>query len=138
MPLSVEVLSAEKHLYTCEAADMVIAPAVQGEIGVVAQHTPMLTVLKPGELRVKEAGGGEHAFYVSGGVLEIQPTQVTVLADAADRADDLSEEAARAAMAAAEEKLSDQRSDMEVAKARAELAEAAARLKLIEKLRRSR
>lgn len=135
MPLQVEIISAEGKLYSGEA-DMVIAPAVQGEIGVAPQHAPLLTVMIPGELRVNETGGEVKEFFVGGGVLEVQPNAVTVLADHADRAGDLDEDAVRKAVAEAEEKLVNQNSDMEVAKAKAELLEAAARLKLVQKLRK--
>lgn len=135
MPLQVEIISAEGQLYSGQA-DMVIAPAIQGEIGVAPQHAPLLTVMIPGELRVNETNGEVKEFFVGGGVLEVQPNGVTVLADSADRADDLDEAAAQKAIAEAEEKLSNNNSDMEVAKAKAELLEAAARLKLVKKLRK--
>ena len=135
MPLHVEIISAEGQLYSGEA-DMVIAPAIEGEIGVAPQHAPLLTVMNPGELRVNETSGEVKEFFVGGGVLEVQPTSVTVLADHADRAGDLDEQAVRKAMEEAEAKLANQKGDMEVAKAKAELMEAAARLKMIQKLRK--
>jgi len=138
MPLQVEIISAEGHLYSGQAS-MVVAPAVEGEIGIAPQHAPLLTVMEPGELRVTEVGkakGEEKIFFVGGGVLEVQPHAVTVLADNADRAGDLDEQAVRKAMEDAEAKLANQNSDMEVAKAKAELMEAAARLRLVQKLRK--
>jgi F-type H+-transporting ATPase subunit epsilon len=115
---------------------MVFAPAVMGEIGIAPRHAPLLTTLKPGEVRVQTPGGEEQLFYVSGGAIEIQPHIVTVLADTALRAKDLDEAAATQAMQRAEEALKNRGSTIEVAKAQAEMAQAMAQVRAIERLRK--
>jgi F-type H+-transporting ATPase subunit epsilon len=115
---------------------VVLLPAVEGEIGVHPRHAPLLTMLKPGEVRVQTPDGEEHSFYVGGGALEIQPNKVTVLADTAARARDLDEAAALAARQRAQEALTGRLDKISYAEAQAELARAAAQLKLIQKLRR--
>ncbi|MDH5485282.1 MAG: F0F1 ATP synthase subunit epsilon, partial [Gammaproteobacteria bacterium] len=116
-------------------ATMVFAPGEMGELGIAPRHTQLLTRLKPGEVRVQDNAGDEESFFISGGILEIQPHVVTVLADTAIRADDLDEAAALQAKQAAEEAMADQKSEMDYAKAKAELAEAAAMLEAIKKVR---
>ena len=133
--IHVDIVSAEAEIFSGEA-EMVFAPAVEGEVGVAPRHTPLLTFLKPGEVRVRHPGGEEEAFYVSGGMLEIQPHVVTVLSDTAMRAHDLDEAAALEAKERAERMLSDRQADIDEAKARAELAQAAAQLQAIQRLRR--
>ena len=113
---------------------MVFAPAEMGEVGIAPRHAPLLTRLKPGTVRVQN-GSEEQPFFVGGGILEIQPSLVTVLADTALRAKDADEAAAQRAKQSAEEKLAGAKSDMDLARAQAELAEAAARLAFIQKLR---
>jgi len=115
---------------------MVFAPAIMGELGIAPRHAPLITSLKPGEVRVQLPSGEEHHVYVSGGALEVQPHIVTVLADTAVRAKDLDEAAAVQAKQRAEEALADRSGKMEVAEAQAELARSVAQLKLIEKLRK--
>jgi F-type H+-transporting ATPase subunit epsilon len=115
---------------------MVYAPAVMGEIGIAPRHAPLITTLKPGEVRVQTPSGEEQFFYVSGGGLEVQPHVVTVLADTAVRAKDLDEAAALQAKQRAEEALKDRTGQIEIAEAQAELARAAAQLKAIERLRK--
>lgn len=115
---------------------MVFAPAVQGEVGIAPGHSALLTRLSPGEVRVKHTDGSEEGYYVSGGMLEIQPHVVSVLSDTAVRARDLDEAAAQEARRAAEEALEDRSAEIDYAKARAELAEAMAQLQAIERLRR--
>ncbi len=141
MKLKVAIVSAEKELYIGEA-EMLIATAEFGEIGILPGHTPLLAQLKPGQVRVildthKDAIGNdkEEVFYISGGSIEVQPNAVTVLADTAERASDLDEAAAQEAMRAAEKTLSEQHEDFDYAKARIELAHAAAQLQAIQKLR---
>jgi F-type H+-transporting ATPase subunit epsilon len=114
---------------------MLFAPAEMGELGITPRHAPLLTRMKPGTVRVL-AGGEESVFYVSGGILEIQPHMVTVLSDTAQRAKDLDEAAAQEAKRRAEETLSKQGEDLDVARAQAELLEAVARLKAIEQIRK--
>ena len=130
----VEIVSAEKEIFSGKAT-MLFAPAIEGEIGVAPGHTPMVSLLGPGEVRV-QIGDEESSFYVSGGLIEIQPTVVTVLSDTAMRAEDLDEEAASQAKLQAEEALKNEASSMNYAKARAELAETVAQIKTIQRLRK--
>lgn len=131
----VDIVSAEGEIFSGEAA-MVFAPAVMGDIGIAPRHAPLLTTLRPGEVRVQTPAGDEQFFYVSGGAIEIQPHLVTVLADTALRAKDLDEAAALQAKQRAEEALRDRTGQIELAEAQAELARAAAQLRAIEKLRK--
>jgi len=133
--LHVDIVSAEGEIFSGEAA-MVFAPAIMGEIGIAPRHAPLLTTLKPGEVRVQTPAGEEQFFYVSGGALEIQPHLVTVLADTALRAKDLDEAAALQAKQRAEDALRDRGDKIELAEAQAELARAIAQIKAIEKLRK--
>ena len=130
----VEIVIAEKEIFSGKAT-MLFAPAIEGEIGVAPGHTPMVSLLGPGEVRV-QTGDEESSFYVSGGLIEIQPTVVTVLSDTAMRAEDLDEEAASQAKLQAEEALKNEASSMNYAKARAELAETVAQIKTIQRLRK--
>ena len=132
--LQVEIVSAEREIWSGDAT-MVFAPAEMGEIGIAPRHAPLLTRLKPGEVRVQTEDGKEQFFFVSGGILEVQPHIVTVLSDTALRAADLDEAKAEEARISAEKALADRRSDMEIAKAKADLANAAAQLRAIRKLR---
>ena len=133
--IHVDIVSAEGEIFSGEAS-MVFAPAVMGEIGIAPRHAPLLTTLKPGEVRVQTPAGDEQFFYVSGGAIEIQPHLVTVLADTALRARDLDEAAALQAKQRAEEALKDRGDKIGVAEAQAELARAMAQIKAIEKLRK--
>lgn len=135
MMLHVDIVSAEEEIFS-GTANMVFAPAEMGEVGITPRHTPLLTRLKPGEVRVRIEGQEELFFYVSGGMLEIQPHIVTVLADTAVRAKDLDEAAALKARDRAENAMKDKQSDFDYAKAQAELAEAIAQLRTIQKLRK--
>jgi len=134
MTTHVDIVSAEEEIFS-GTAEMVYAPAEMGEVGIAPRHTQMITRLKPGEVRL-QTGDEEQSFYVSGGILEVQPHVVTVLADTAIRAKDLDEAEAIKAKEKAEQALKDKTSDMEYARASAELAEAAAQLRAIEKLRK--
>jgi F-type H+-transporting ATPase subunit epsilon len=133
--IHVDIVSAEGEIFSGEAS-MVFAPAIMGELGIAPRHAPLLTTLKPGEVRVQTPAGEEQFFYVSGGALEIQPHLVTVLADTAVRARDLDEAAAMQAKTRAEEALRDRGDKIDIAKAQAELAAAVAQIKAIEKLRK--
>jgi len=133
--IHVDIVSAEGEIFSGEAA-MVFVPAVMGEIGIAPRHAPLLTTLKPGEVRVQPPAGDEQFFYVSGGAIEIQPHLITVLADTAVRAKDLDEAAALQAKQRAEEALRDRGDKIEVAEAQAELARAVAQIKAIQKLRK--
>lgn len=131
----VDIVSAEGEIFSGEAS-MVFAPAVMGEIGIAPRHAPLLTTLKPGEVRVQTPAGEEHFFFVSGGAIEVQPHLVTVLADTALRAHDLDEAAALQAKQRAEEALRERSDKIELAEAQAELARAVAQIRAIEKLRK--
>jgi F-type H+-transporting ATPase subunit epsilon len=134
MTIHVDIVSAEEQIFS-GPAEMVYAPAVMGEVGIAPRHTPLITPLKPGEVRLDVGGGKEEFFFISGGMLEVQPHVVTVLSDTAIRADDLDEAAALEAKKRAEAALADQKSDIDIAKARAEIAAAAAQIAAIKKLR---
>ena len=134
MPIHVDIVSAEGEIFSGEA-DMVFAPAKLGEIGIAPRHAPLLTNLAPGEVRVQTRGEGERYFYVTGGVLEVQPHLVTVLADSALHADDLDEAAALEAREKAREALAGRHGEIDVAQAQAELVEAEARYRAAQKLR---
>lgn len=133
--LHVDIVSAEGHIHHGEAA-MVFAPASQGEVGIAPRHAPLLTTLKPGTLRVQTPAGEELSFFVGGGILEVQPHLVTVLADTALRAKDADEAAAAKAKQEAEAKLANA-SGLDLQKAQAELVEAAARLEFVQKLNKA-
>ena len=133
--IHVDVVSAEGEIFS-GPAKMVFVPASQGDIGIAPRHAPLLTLLKAGEVRIQTPDGAEHLIFVGGGVLEIQPKKVTVLADTALRAKDIDEAAALAAKQRAEEALKDKVDKISQAEALAELTRAAAQLKLIEKLRK--
>jgi F-type H+-transporting ATPase subunit epsilon len=130
-----DIVSAEGEIFSGPAT-MVFVPAEQGEIGIAPRHAPLLTLIKPGEVRVQTAAGEEQFFWVGGGALEIQPKRITVLADTALRARDVDEAAALEAKRRAEEALAGQIDKIEQAEALAELARAAAQLKLLQKLRK--
>jgi len=134
MTIHIHIVSAETEIFS-GTANMVFAPAEMGEVGIAPRHTPLLTRLKPGEVRVQMEGQDEQFFYVSGGMLEIQPHVVTVLADTAIRASDLDEAAAIKAKERAERAMDDKQSDFDYAKAQAELAEAVAQLRTINSIR---
>jgi F-type H+-transporting ATPase subunit epsilon len=137
MTLHVDIVSAEAEIFS-GTVTMVFAPAEMGEVGIAPRHAPLLTRLKPGEIRVQQADGSEQSFFVSGGMLEVQPHVVTVLADTAIRAHDLDEAAAIQAKERAERMLADKHADIDYAKAQAELAQSIAQLRAIQKLRNKR
>ena len=129
----VDIVSAEQQIFSGEA-EMLIAPGEGGELGILPEHIPLLTRVKPGTIRIQK-GGEEEIIYVSGGMMEVQPDRVTVLADTSVRAHDLDEAKAMEAERLAKEALTNRTGAMEIAKAQAELAEAAAQLSAIRKLR---
>ena len=133
MTMHVDIVSAEESIYS-DTVEMVTAPADGGDVGIMPRHTPLLTRLRPGEVTV-EKGGEKHAFFVSGGVLEVQPHVTTVLADSAVRARDLDEAEAQKAKERAERAMADQKADLDYASAQSELAEAVAKLQTIQRLR---
>lgn len=134
MTIHVDIVSAEKEIWSGPAT-MVYAPGAMGELGIAPRHTPLLTHLKAGEVRVEDQKGEQESFFISGGIMEIQPHVVTVLSDTAIRADDLDEAAAIEAKQRAEEAMQNKNSDMDFAKAKAELAEAAAMVETIKKIK---
>ena len=129
-----DIVSAEAEIFHGNAT-MVIATGEAGELGIAPRHAPLITRLKPGQVRVLLENGEEQFFYVSGGILEVQPQVVTVLADTAIRGKDLDEAKAAEAKAAAEEALKNANSDLDLAKAQSELAILAAQLAAVRKLR---
>jgi F-type H+-transporting ATPase subunit epsilon len=133
--LHVDIVSAEQAIYSGEAT-MVIAPGEVGELGILPEHMPLITRIKPGTVRVKGADGSEEFIYVSGGMMEVQPDMVTVLADTSVRAHDLDEAKALEAKRRAEEALSDRSGALDIAAAQAELAQSVAQLAAISKLRK--
>ena len=135
--IQIDIVSAEEEIWSGQGT-MVFAPAEMGEIGIAPEHAPVLTRLKPGEVRVQQESGDEQFFYVSGGMLEVQGHVVTVLSDTALRAADLDEASALEAQRRAEQALSDQSNELELAKAKAELIQAAAQIRAIQKLRSKR
>jgi F-type H+-transporting ATPase subunit epsilon len=137
MTLHVDIVSAEAEIFS-GTVTMVFAPAEMGEVGITPRHAPLLTRLKPGEIRIQQADGSEQSFFISGGMLEVQPHVVTVLADTAIRAHDLDEAAAVEAKERAERMLADKHADIDYAKAQAELAQSIAQLRAIQKLRNKR
>jgi len=132
--LHVDIVSAEGEIFSGEAS-MVFAPASQGDVGIAPRHAPLLTNLRPGDLRVETPEGEERFFYVTGGVLEVQPHMVTVLADSAMRGDQLDEAAAKAAQEAAEKAVGEAGDKKSLERARLQLVEAAARYGAVQKLK---
>jgi F-type H+-transporting ATPase subunit epsilon len=135
MTVHVDIVSAEAEIFS-GTAKMVHASGEMGDLGILPRHAPLLTKLKPGEVRVERSDGEEEFYYVSGGMLEIQPHCITVLADTAIRAKDLDEAAAKQAKEQAEQALRDKQGEIELAQAERELAEAMAQLQAIQKLRK--
>ena len=135
MTVHVDIVSAEGEIYAGTAA-MVYAPGEMGELGIAPRHSPLITWLKPGDVRVESTNGTMEHFYVSGGMLEVQPDVVTVLADTAIRAENIDEAKAMEAKRRAEDALAGQAAEFEYAKAQVELAEAIAQLRSIERLRK--
>ena len=134
----IDVVSAEAEIFS-GMAEFIVAPGSAGEIGIYPHHAPLITSVKPGSLRIKLPEQAEETLiFISGGLLEVQPGLVTVLADTAIRGHDLDEAKALEAKAAAEEAMKNRSSDIDYAKAQAELAEAIAQIQAIEKLRKTR
>jgi len=137
MTMHVNIVSAENEIYS-GTVTQVFAPAEMGEVGVMPRHAPMLSTLKAGEVRIVLQDGEEQSFFVSGGILEIQPHIVTILSDTAMRAADIDESAALEAKTRAEAAMKDKASDMDYAKAKAELLEAVAQIETLKKLRKKK
>ena len=135
--MQVNIVSAENEIYS-GTVTQVFAPAEMGEVGVMPRHAPMLSTLKPGVVRVISQEGEEQTFFVSGGILEIQPHVVTILSDTALRAADIDESAALEAKSRAEAAMKGKASEMDYAKAKAELIEAVAQIEVLKKLRKKK
>jgi len=135
MTVHVDIVSAEKEIFS-GLAEMVFAPAELGEVGISPRHAPLISRLKPGEVRVKVSDKESYPFYISGGMLEVQPHLVTILADTAIRAKDIDEAAALEAKSRAEEALADKSSKIEYATAQAQLLEAMMQLRTLDRLRK--
>ena len=132
--IRVDIVSAEGEIFSC-SANLVCAPSVDGEIGIAPGHSPLIARLRAGDVRVQSEGQEERVIFISGGMVEVQPDVVTVLADTAERAEHIDLERAEAACRSAEIALAGAKGDFETARAQAELAEALARLKAVEDLR---
>ena len=137
MTLHLDVVSAEKEIFS-STVSAVFAPAKMGDVGIYPRHTPLVTSLRPGELKIEAEGQEDQYLYVSGGILEVQPHVVTVLSDTAIRAEDLDEAKALEAKQRAEDALKDRKGDLDAAKAQAELVRAAEQLRMIQRLRKQR
>ena len=137
MTMHVNIVSAENEIYS-GTVTQVFAPAEMGEVGIMPRHAPMLSTLKPGVVRVISQEDEEQTFYVSGGILEIQPHVVTILSDTALRASDIDESAALEAKSRAEAAMKDKASDMDYAKAKTELIEAVAQIEALKKIRKKK
>jgi F-type H+-transporting ATPase subunit epsilon len=135
MTVHVDIVSAESEIFS-GLAEMVFAPGEMGELGIMPRHTPLLTKLKPGEVRVVLPGDEEETFYVSGGMLEVQPNSITILSDTAVRASDLDEAAAVEAKERAEQAMKDRKGEVDYAAAEVELAQAVAQLRAIQGIRK--
>ncbi len=135
--IQVDIVSAEGEIHSGDAS-MVFVPAKMGEIGIAPRHAPLLTALNPGEVRVQDAEGKEHFFYITGGMLEVQPYLVTILADTALRGEQLDEAAALAAQQQAEQALEGASEETDIAQAQRELTEARARYRAAQKLKGNR
>lgn len=135
MTFHLDIVSAEAQIFS-GLVEMIVASGTMGELGILPGHTPLLTGLKPGFIRVVKQGGVEEVFYVSGGIMEVQPSITTILSDTVIRATDLDEAAAIEAKTRAEKALSEKSTEFEYSRAMSELAEAAAQLKAIQQLRK--
>jgi F-type H+-transporting ATPase subunit epsilon len=134
MTMHIDIVSAETEIFS-GTVTQVFAPAEMGEVGIMPRHAPMLSKLKAGEIRVSDQDGEEHSFFVNGGIIEVQPHVVTILSDTAMRAADIDEAAALEAKARAEAAMSEKKSDLDYARAKAELVEAIAQIETIKKIR---
>jgi F-type H+-transporting ATPase subunit epsilon len=133
--IHVDIVCAEGHIHHGEAS-MVFAPAEEGELGIAPRHAPLLTRLKPGAVRVRQADGKDLAFFVTGGILEVQPNLVTVLADSAKHAKDIDEAAAQKARAQAEAAMSNAKTEIDISRAQQELIQATALSEFLDKVKK--
>lgn len=137
MKIHVDVVSVEGEIFS-GSASIVFAPAEMGEIGIMPRHAPLLTRLKPGNLRIRDENDDEEQVFVSGGLLEVQPHLITVMADTAERAQDIDEAEAEKAKERAEQAVSEAGEEVDMARAQRELTEAAARLEMVKRIRAGR
>lgn len=133
-PIRLDIVTAERVVYS-EEVDIVVAPGVLGELGVLPHHAPLMTTLEPGELRVRK-GGEEYSLVISGGFLEVRPDRIIILADAAERAEEIDIARAEAAKQRARQRLTHPAPEVDLAQAEAALRRSLARLKVAEKRRR--
>jgi F-type H+-transporting ATPase subunit epsilon len=131
-----DIVSAHEEIFSGDVS-MVFATGIAGELGISPRHAPLITQLKPGPVRVQDSAGEEQFFFVSGGIIEVQPHIVTVMADTAMRGEDLDQAAAEAAKAEAERELADRTGEMEIAEAQSKLLQAVAQLQAMERLRKN-
>jgi F-type H+-transporting ATPase subunit epsilon len=135
MTVHCDIVSAEENIFS-GLVEMVVAAGEMGDLGIIRGHAPLLTALKPGPIRIIKQGGEEEVIYVSGGYLEVQPNNISVLADTALRAADLDEAAALEAQKHAQKALENQSADFDYSRAMSQLAEAAAQLRTIQQIRK--
>lgn len=135
MNVHCDIVSAEESIFSGQV-ELVVASGSQGDLGIAPGHAPLLTSLNPGPVRIIKLGGQEELFFVTGGFLEVQPNQVTILSDSAQRAEGMDEAAALEAKREAEKLLANQSGEFDYSKAASQLAEAAARLRTIQQLRK--
>ena len=136
MPLAVEIVTAERSVLS-DTADMVVAPSAEGVVGVLPRHAPMIALLKPGELRLKK-GSEELALAVAGGIMQVEPHRVIVLADAAERAEEVDEARAREALERAQQRMAEVKEKADLASLQAAVQRATVRLRVVERRRRGR
>ena len=134
MPMMLEIITAERQVYSDEV-DMVIAPGIDGQLGILPRHAPLMTILKPGELTVRKEGEEDLYVAVSGGFMEVLGNRVSILADACERSDEIDEERAQRAVQRAQERLANRDSDMDLEKGMASLSRAQARVNLVRRRR---
>ncbi|MCH7836751.1 MAG: F0F1 ATP synthase subunit epsilon [Chloroflexi bacterium] len=137
MPLKVEIVTAERLVYSEEGVDRLIVPGVEGELGVLTLHAPLLTMIKPGLMRIVK-GEEEVEIAITGGFIEVRDNRITILADAAERAEEIDVERAEEARRRAKRLIEERGAEVDLARAQAELAQALARIKAVERRRRRR
>lgn len=137
MPLKVEIVTAERVVYSEEGVDRLIVPGVEGELGVLTLHAPLLTMIKPGLMRIVK-GEEEVEMAITGGFIEVRDNRITILADAAERAEEIDVERAEEARRRAKRLIEERGAEVDLARAQAELAQALARIKAVERRRRRR
>ena len=137
MPLKVEIVTAERVVYSEEGVDRLIVPGIEGELGVLTLHAPLLTMIQPGVMRIVK-GEEEVEMAISGGFIEVRDNRITILADAAERAEEIDVERAEEARRSAERRIGEREAEVDLARVQAELAQALARIKAVERRRRRR